>query len=354
VIKAKGGNIMSFKIENSIFQMGDNYPKFKAAAVQAAPVFLDRDATIDKACVLIEEAAQHGADLVALPEVFVPGHAYWAWHMPWKDGMKYSIEYYKNAVEIPSPATDKIAETARKNNIYVAIGVNERDNKTLYNTLLYFDREGRLFGKHRKLKATGAEKLVWGDGDGSTHRVYPTEVGRLGGLICGEHAAVMPGYALGGMAQQVNISAWVGFVSVDPDFAEICSRYHAIAYNTFVICTQSLVDESVTAKLGNIGLREKTAWTAIIEPGTGRIIGGPLKPDEEGIVYADIDTEKCIEHYFKHEGTGHYCGKQFQVFFDTRETRPFNIIDREKCPPKKLMADFPEAYVPENFENEPE
>lgn len=305
--------------------MGDVLPKFKAAAVQAASVFLDRDASIEKACSLIEKGAEDGADIIVLPEVFIPGGPYWAWHMNMREGLKFSVELYLNSVEVPGDATDKIGEVVKKYGVYVVIGVNERENKSIYNTLVFFDREGNIMGKHRKFKPTGAEKLVWGEGDGSTHKVYDTDIGRIGGLICGEHTMSLPGYTLAAMGEQVHIASWVGFAFADTSLTEICSRYHAIAYNTFVICSQSVVDLAIKEKLGGIdALKPGGAWSGIIEAGTGRIVSGPLQPDEEGIIYADIDLNKAAYHYFLHETTGNYWPKQFRVYFDPRELKSLN------------------------------
>jgi nitrilase len=184
--------------------MGDTLPVFKAAAVQASPVFLNREASVDKACALIAEAAKNDAQLIVLPETFIPGGPYWAWHLPMRECGKFSAELFQNAVDIPSDTTVRLGEAARKANAYVVIGVNERDGKSLYNTLLYFGPDGRIIGKHRKFKPTGPEKLVWGDGDGSTHKVYDTAVGKLGGLICGEHTMALPGYTLAAMGEQVH------------------------------------------------------------------------------------------------------------------------------------------------------
>jgi aliphatic nitrilase len=225
---------------------------------------------------------------------------------------------------------------AKKYATYVVIGINERENKSIYNTLLFFDRKGHLMGKHRKLKPTGAEKLVWGEGDGSTHTVYDTDIGRMGGLICGEHTMALPGYTLGAMGEQVHIASWVGFSFSDTTLTEICSRYHAIAYDAFVICSQSIVDDAVNRKLG-LELKG-SAYTAIIEAGTGRVMAGPLAPSEEGIVYAEIDLNDAVTHYFVHEPTGHYWPKQFRVFFDAREMKPLNFGE---APEKKDSS--PEA-----------
>ena len=306
--------------------MGDEFPKFMAAAVQAAPVFLDRDASVEKACALIKEAAGNGADLIVLPEVFIPGGPYWAWHMSMGEAMGYSAELFQNSVDVPGDCTEAIGNAARESGSYVVIGINERDNKSLYNTLLFFDREGNMFGKHRKLKPTGSEKLVWGEGDGSTHRIYETELGRMGGLICGEHTMSLPGYTLSAMGEQIHIASWVGFAFADTSLTEICSRYHAIAYNTFVICSQSIVDESVGKRLGLEALKPGGAWSAIIEAGSGKVMAGPLAHDEEGIIYGDINLNEATRHYFLHETTGHYWPKQFRVYFDSRELKPLNLF----------------------------
>src|SRR4030042_552794 len=222
--------------------MGDRYPKFKAAAVQAAPVFMEREASVDKACTLIETAGKEGAKLIALPEVYIPAYPYWVWLMGIEQGLVYCADLYKNSVDVPSAATTSLGAAARKANAYVVIGVNERDNKSLYNTLLFFDDEGNLMGKHRKFKATHAEKIIWGDGDGSPHRVYETKIGRLSGLICGEHTMALPGYTLAAMGEQIHIAAWVGFATAGIPawkeafriLSETSARYHAIAYNTYV------------------------------------------------------------------------------------------------------------------------
>lgn len=135
----------------------------------------------------------------------------------------------------------------------------------------------------------------------------------------------LPGYTLAAMGEQVHIASWVGFAFADTSLTEICSRYHAIAYNTYVICSQSVVDERVNEKLGFDRIKPGGAWSSIIEAGTGHILAGPLLPDEEGIVYADIDLNKMVRHYFIHETTGHYWPKQFQVTFDAREIKPLTI-----------------------------
>src|SRR3982751_4890797 len=138
------------------------------AAVQATPVFLDRDATIEKVGRLTKEAAANGARLVAFPEGFVPTYPDWVWRTtPWADGEWYA-RWVDQCVDVPGPACDALGAIAREHELYLAVPVNERDGGTVYNTILSFGPDGALLAKHRKLVATGGERLVWGMGDGST------------------------------------------------------------------------------------------------------------------------------------------------------------------------------------------
>ena len=196
-------------------EMSDRLPKIHVAVVQAAPVLFDRDATIDKACRLIHDAASQGAQLVLLPEAFVPAYP---------RGLGFGMvvgsrspvgrriwqRYWENAVEIPSSATEILGEAVREAGVYLAIGIIERDSRfsrgTLYCTLLYFSPDGQIAGKHRKLKPTGAERLIWGEGDGSTLTVLDTEYGKIGGLICWENYMPLARMALYGKGVEVYLA----------------------------------------------------------------------------------------------------------------------------------------------------
>ncbi len=176
--------------------MGDSYPKFLAAAVQATPIFLDREATVEKACKLIGEAAAQGACLIVFSEAWIPSFPYWprellASRSQYGDAsLQAHVALIKNAVEIPSESTRRLCQAARQADAYVMVGINERDavsGGTLYNTQLYIDRTGQILGKHRKLVPTGTERVIWGRGDGSDLRVFATDCGRIGGLICWEN-----------------------------------------------------------------------------------------------------------------------------------------------------------------------
>jgi len=153
--------------------MGDRLPKYTGAAVQISPVFLDREATVEKACEAIREAGRNGARLIVFPEAYIPTFPYWPRAMPHPDrglSLKAYVELYKNAVEIPSPATDRLCEAARRADAVVVMGLNEREpgyGATMFNTLLYINRDGTILGRHRKLMPTFEEKCIWGMGDGS-------------------------------------------------------------------------------------------------------------------------------------------------------------------------------------------
>ena len=176
--------------------MTTHSPIIKVAVVQAAPVLFDREATVAKTCRLAAEAAHQGAKLILFPEAFIPAYPRGLTFgtvigSRSAEGRRTWERYWANSVVVPSPATEALGAAARRAGAYLAVGVVERDGEfsggTLYCTTLYFGPDGSLLGKHRKLKPTAAERLVWGEGDGSTLTVIATEYGKLGGLICWEN-----------------------------------------------------------------------------------------------------------------------------------------------------------------------
>lgn len=147
------------------------------AAVQAAYVLMDREATLAKVEELLADPAVRAADLVVFPEAFLPGTPIWIDGPPiWDGDEQWFAMLADQAVVVPSEATDRLGAAARRAGVYLVIGVSEREatGSTIYNTLLYFDADGNLIGKHRKLMPTGSERTVWGMGDGSMLETYPT------------------------------------------------------------------------------------------------------------------------------------------------------------------------------------
>ncbi|HEY4670181.1 MAG TPA: carbon-nitrogen hydrolase family protein [Tepidiformaceae bacterium] len=284
--------------------MGEQFEDFTLAAVQAAPVYLDRDASIEKACRLIDEAGALGADLAVFGETWVSGYAnFGAWpeHPAFRTALK---RFILNGVEVPSPATEALCRAAARAGIDVAIGVAERDSTTggsIYCTLLFIGREGRILGKHRKLKPTFWERTVWGEGDGSSLRLYERPYGRLGGLNCWEHQMVLPGYALIAQGLQVHAGAWPGGTFTRQ---EVLSRAFAMQAAAYVVMSGGVLrQEDIPDDLREI-VRPLNGHSAIIGP-DGGILAGPLI-DEEGILTATANLGTVMFQKMIADHAGHY------------------------------------------------
>lgn len=306
-------------------------PRFKAAAVQASPVFLDTDATVDKVVRLIGEAAGNGARLVAFPEVFVAGYPYWSWIGNPVEGSPWFEKLARSAIEIPGPEIAKIAAAAARHRIHVVVGVNERNRHgigTLYNTLVTIADDGRILGRHRKLVPTWAEKLTWAPGDASALRVHDTSVGPLGSLACGENTNTLARFALIAQGELVHVASYIALpvAPADYDMAEaikLRSAAHSFEGKLFTIVSCSTISEQIIEmlqadfpKARELLSRPNSAFSGFLGP-DGRVIGEPLI-DTEGIVYAELDLSRCIQPRQMHDIAGHY--NRFDVF-DLRVNR---------------------------------
>lgn len=303
--------------------------KLKVAAVQASPVFMNLDATIDKACGIIAEAAGNGAELVALPEAFFPGYPYWIWVGDSGTQLQtWFKRFCENSVTIPGPAVSRLSDAARRNNIFLNASVTEHEGGSLYLTQLWFDKSGNLIGKHRKLRPTCAERMVWGDGDGSMMQVLDTEIGRLGGLQCWEHMMPANAVVMASQNEQIHVSSYPSFAWQDDSIfaaypCHIATRYYAMATGTFVLLTsETLSEETVDAICGDDEYKRTIykpgygAGARIINP-SGLIIGEYADPHSEGIAYADIDLSEIIDAKYKIDIAGHYSkGNVISVCFN--------------------------------------
>lgn len=318
-------------------------PRFRAAAVQASPVYLDPGATADKAASLVREAAGHGAKLVAFPEVFVPGYPYWNWITDPVTGSAWFEKLAKASVLVPGPEIDIVRKAARDADCHVVLGVNERSPVSLgaiYNTLVFIGADGALLGKHRKLVPTWAEKLTWTGGDGSSLRVYDTEIGRLGGLACGENTNTLARFALLGQGELVHVASYISLPVAPPDYdmadaIKLRAIAHSFEGKIFTIVSCSTVSEEIIAAMESVVpdararlQRKSCAFSGIIGP-DGRVVGDALI-DDEGIVYADIDLDRCIQPKQMHDIVGHY--NRFDIFdlrVNRRPQTPLGLAETE-------------------------
>jgi nitrilase len=296
--------------------MNDELQIFKVAVVQASPVLFNREATIEKTCRLILEAAEKDIKLLLFPEAFIPayprGLSFGAVvGSRSSEGRRTWQRYWENAVDVPGPAVEIIGEAAREAGVYLAIGVIERDTQfsqgTLYCTLLYFGPDGKLLGKHRKLKPTGSERLIWGEGDGSTLTVLKTELGKIGGLICWENYMPLARMAM----YSKGVELYLAPTADARDSWQSTLRHIACEGRCFVLgCNQFVTKEMYPDDLE--GLDELDEYpdvicrggSAIISP-FGEILAGPLY-DQEGTLFADIDLAEVARGKFDFDVVGHY------------------------------------------------
>lgn len=290
------------------------YSEFRLAAIQAAPVYFDLEASTKKACHLIHEAGEKGATIAAFSETWLPGYPFFVWNsghgrLPWKA----SAEYLANAVEIPGPTTELLCEAAHRANLDVVIGVVERDAQTkgtAYCTLLFIASDGSILGRHRKLKPTHRERTVWGEGDGASLSVYERPYGRISGLNCWEHNMVLPGYVLMSQGTQIHIAAWPGSEAQAPpapvsvwERQLLLSRAFASQSAAYVLLVGGLRSSEHVPDAYQEWAYPATGDSCIIDP-RGEIIAGPA--EGETILTADGSMEHVFAAKAACDVAGHY------------------------------------------------
>jgi nitrilase len=275
--------------------------RFRLAAVQAAAVPFDREASTEKANRLIREAGAMGATLAAFGETWLPGYPFFCHAQPGPSTWQAMAEYLDNAVEIPGPETDRLCEAAREAGIDVVIGVAERDTVTcgsVYCTLLFIGREGRILGRHRKIKPTFNERSVWADGDAVGLQVYERSYGRISGLNCWEHNTMLPGYALAAQGTQIHVAAWPGREPASAPASPaplwprqlLLSRAFASQAACYVIAVGGMRAHAETPeRYRPLSTVEYPGDSCIIDP-RGEIIAGPAQGETILIAEGSRDT----------------------------------------------------------------
>ncbi len=286
---------------------------FLASVIQAAPVFFDKEKTLQKVRELIHEAAKNKAQLILFPEVIIPGYPRGlifgtsvGGRTP--DGRELFLRYWENAIEVPGKETIQLANWAKAAKSYIAIGVTEKDkiSDTLYCSLLYFSPEGQLLHRHRKIKPTAAERIIWGEGDGSDLNVLETPLGKIGGLICWEN--YMP-LARMGLYQQ-GIDIYLAPTADCRDSWQATLTHIACEGRCFVLgCNQYLTRDHYPPDLQKLLQHDhpslpSTGGSVIISP-LGKVLAGPLY-QKEGIIAAEIDPREIIKAKMDFDVIGHY------------------------------------------------
>lgn len=290
---------------------------YKAAVVQAAPVFLNRAATVDKCIALIEQAAAQGARLIAFPETFIPGYPWWIWLGSPAWGMRFVQRYHENALEIGSVDDLRLREAARQNRIWVLAGFSERDGGSLYMAQSLISPEGELVFTRRKLKPTHVERSVFGEGDGSHLIVAETEIGRIGALNCWEHFQPLTKYAMYSMNEQVHVASWPSFslyrgaaYALGPELNNAASQMYAAEGQCFVLAPCATVSDEMIEMLVDSPDKQplllRGGGFAMAYGPDGRPLNERLPETEEGLILVDIDLGAIALAKSAADPTGHY------------------------------------------------
>ncbi|MEM1050096.1 MAG: carbon-nitrogen hydrolase family protein [Pseudomonadota bacterium] len=291
--------------------------QFKAAAVQAAPAFLDLKGSVDKAIALIDEAGAKGVGLIAFPETWIPGYPWWIWLGAPAWGMQFVGRYFDNSIEADSPEDKALREAVRRNNLTAVIGVSERAGGSLYMGQWIYGPDGEPIARRRKLKPTHVERTVFGESDGSHIAVHDTPVGRLGALCCWEHLQPLTKYAMYAQNEQVHIAAWPSFslytgaaYALGPEVNSAASQMYAVEGQCFVLASCGVVSQAMVDMLCDSPDKQQFLQAggghARIYGPDGTPLAEPLDPSEEGLLIADFDLSMIAYAKAAADPVGHY------------------------------------------------
>jgi nitrilase len=321
--------------------MTDYTLTYRAAVVQAEPVWNDLDGGIDKTIALATEAATDGADIIAFPETWLPGYPWFLWldSVAWQS--QFVLPYALNSVDLDGEQWGRLEAAARELDIVIALGFSEREGGSLYMAQAVIEKDGRTILTRRKLKPTHVERTQFGDGDGSDFRVVDSSVGRIGALNCWEHIQPLSKYSLFAQHEQVHIGGWPTFSifegAVNALGAEVntgASRQYAVEGQAFVLAPCGVVGDAGVELFCDTDVKKQLlkrggGHARIFGP-DGRSLAEPVDPQEEGILYADIDYRQILMAKNAADPVGHYSRPDvFTLLVDDRGRLP-KVVNRAK------------------------
>lgn len=321
----------------------------KAAAVQAAPVFLNLDASITKAEKLVSEAAENGARLVAFPETWLPGYPWFIWLGAPAEGMQFIPRYHENSMELRSPEMRRLQTIARKYEVTLVMGYSERDGGSRYMSQVIIGETGDILLNRRKLKPTHVERTVFGEGDGSDLVVVDAGFGRLGALNCWEHIQPLVKMSMYAQHEEIHVAGWPSFCvyrdlayALGPEVNNAVSQVYAVEGSCYVLAPCAIVSQEMFNILADkpekaFLLNPRTSkpgggFTQIYAP-DGRALCEQLADDQEGILYADLDPAMIPIAKAAADPAGHY----------SRPDALSLVVNREK---RAVMAEINVPEVP--------
>ncbi|MEW5289044.1 MULTISPECIES: nitrilase [Erwinia] len=322
------------------------------ACVQAAPVWMDLQGTVDKTLELIKQAAASGAELIAFPETWIPGYPWFLWLDSPAANMPMVYQYHQNSLVLDSVQARRIASAAREHNIWVVLGFSERDHGSLYISQWIIDNNGETVGTRRKLKATHVERTLFGESDGSSLTTWDTPLGVMGALCCWEHLQPLTRYAMYAQHQEIHIAAWPSFslysgatAALGPEVNTAASRLYAAEGQCFVIAPCAIVSPEMVAQLCSDDSKKQLlsaggGHARIYGPDGGEL-ATPLAENEEGLLIATLQPAAITCAKFAADPVGHYSRPDVtRLLFNPAANRPLVTADETVA---RQWIELPEA-----------
>jgi nitrilase len=311
------------------------------AVAQLCSVFMDREGSIRKACEYIREASKSGVQVLLFPEAFISGYPRGLTFdstigSRGEKGRRDWVRYWRSSVPLPSEALEELARTIREAHMYVVIGVVEREGSgsqgTLYCTLLYYGPDGRILGKHRKLKPTGIERLVWGEGDGSTLTTIDTPYGRMGGLICWENYMPLARMYMYGKGVRLYLAPTAdqrGSWQATIQHIACEGRCFVLAANQFVTRAEYPRDLACYDEIAAQPDVMCHGGSAILNP-FGQYLAGPLY-DQEGLLCAELHLDEVEQGHLDFDVAGHYARPDVFTLLVNEQPQASVVMSAEKA-----------------------